>query len=188
MNDNFHVDVKGFPELKAKILALSNDKRKKTEIIGILRQVASSTVVAARNNAPVSQKAHLVSGTRSRKIIQPGALKKSIGVIVGKRGAAVENPTVYVGPRAKGNYDGWYGAMVEAGHNVYQNSTSYKSWGKNKTRNTLSRVRGKGKNNSVSFVQGTFYLKRAYESTGGTVTADGVAKVAKYIQKKIDQL
>jgi hypothetical protein len=41
-------------------------------------------------------KPHKVRG----KLIQPGNLKKAIGAITGKQ----ENPTVYAGPRAKGNF------------------------------------------------------------------------------------
>ncbi|WP_298220820.1 hypothetical protein [Flavobacterium sp.] len=190
-SDGFHIDVKGFPELKRKIQQLDKDPAKKTEILGILRSVASATVSKAKELAPVSEKDHLVSGKRTRKMIRPGNLKRSIGTITGKRGAAVINPTIYVGPRAKGNYDGWYGAMVEAGHNVYRNAKKYEVYKRKKTkrnRNSLERIRGKGVNNKVGFVPGWFYLKKAYAATNGNVTAESASKVAKYIQRRIDRL
>jgi hypothetical protein len=52
------VEVTGFPELERKIKALSNDKDKKREVIGILKQVANSTVKAAKQTAPISKKKH----------------------------------------------------------------------------------------------------------------------------------
>ena len=91
------VEITGFPELERKIKALGDDKSKKREVIGILKQVASSTVKAAKQTAPISKKKHTARG----RVIQPGNLKKSIGTIVGRKGNAKDNPTVYVGPRAK---------------------------------------------------------------------------------------
>ena len=116
MNDGFHIDVQGFDELKEKIKKLADPRDKKREVLGILRQVAGATVARARQLAPVSKKPHV-----ARKVlINPGNLKKSIGTITGRKGNAAINPTIYAGPRVKGNNKGWYGAMVEAGHKKAQ--------------------------------------------------------------------
>ena len=118
------VEISGFKELQQKIEQLP-DKVKKREILKVLGQVANPTVKAARSQAPQSLKAHLQSGKRTRKLIQPGNLKKSIGKITGKRGLGRENAVLYVGPKSKGKkYDGWYGAMVEGG-TKFQNANPY---------------------------------------------------------------
>lgn len=184
MNDGFHIDVQGFDELKEKIKKLADPRDKKREVLGILRQVAGATVARARQLAPVSKKPHV-----ARKVlINPGNLKKSIGTITGRKGNAAINPTIYAGPRVKGNNKGWYGAMVEAGHKIYRNEKSVVSRGKRVNRSSLARVRGRGKNNAVGYVPGSFYMKRAYESTQGKVTPEAEAKIARYIQRRIDRL
>jgi HK97 gp10 family phage protein len=166
------VEITGFPELEIKIKALSDDKSKKREIIGILKQVASSTVKAAKQTAPISKKKHTARG----RVIQPGNLKKSIGTIVGRKGSAKDNPTVYVGPRAKGKQDGWYGHFVEYGFNVYNKG--------------FKRKRKAGANNGAAIrrTKGNPFMKNAYEQTKGAVTQESEAKVARYIQKRIDKL
>lgn len=166
------VQITGFTELQSKIQQLANDKQKKNEVIAILRQVALSTVKAARNEAPVSNKPHKARG----KIISPGNLKKSIGTFVGKKGGAKENPTVYVGPRAKGTNDGWYGHFVEYGVNVYNKG--------------FKRKRKAGANNGAAIrtTKANAFMQRAYQQTGGKVTAESEQRVAAFIQKKIDKL
>lgn len=110
------VEIEGFNVLNAKIRALKDDKTKKKEMLKILGQVANPTVKAARNEAPISNRPHLISGKRTRKLIQPGNLKKSIGKIRGKKGLGKENAVLYVGPRSKGRKnDGWYGMFVAHG-------------------------------------------------------------------------
>ena len=109
------IEIKGFAELEAKIKQLP-DKVKRAEMLKILGQVANPTVSAARANAPQSKKEHLISGKRTRKVVQPGNLKKSIGKITGKRGLGKQNAVLYVGPKSKGKKnDGWYGMFVEKG-------------------------------------------------------------------------
>jgi HK97 gp10 family phage protein len=166
------VEITGFPELERKIKALSDDKSKKREVVGILKQVASSTVKAAKQTAPISKKKHTARG----RVIQPGNLKKSIGTIVGRKGSAKDNPTVYVGPRAKGKQDGWYGHFVEYGFNVYNKG--------------FKRKRKAGANNGAAIrrTKGNPFMKNAYEQTKGAVTQESEAKVARYIQKRIDKL
>lgn len=110
------VEIKGFAELQRKIKSLGNDKIKKREMLKVLGQVANPTVKAARTQAPQSKKAHIISGSRTRKIIQPGNLKKSIGKITGRRGLGRTNAVLYVGPKSKGRKnDGWYGMFVHGG-------------------------------------------------------------------------
>lgn len=154
------VEITGFKDLEQKLKALANDKQKKTEILRILRKVAQATVKAARRNAPKSKKAHLISGKRTRKVIQPGNLAKSVGTITGRKGGARINPTVYVGPRAKGKHDGFYGNWVEYGH----------------------KVKGGGKSRALPF------MKTTYSQTKGQVTKESEQQVAKYIQKRINAL
>ena len=109
------VEVEGFDVLYKKIKALP-DKVKRREVLKILGQAANPTVKAARAQAPKSKVAHVQSGSRAYKVIQPGNLKKSIGKIRGKRGLAKVNAVLYVGPRSKGRKnDGWYGMMVHGG-------------------------------------------------------------------------
>lgn len=167
------VEITGFPELEKKIKALGDDKSKKREVIGILRQVANSTVKAARQTAPVRRS---YTNIKTKKTVLGGTLQKSIGTIVGKKGSAKDNPTVYVGPRAKGNNDGWYGHFVEYGVNLYNKG--------------FKRKRKAGANNAfaVRRTKGNPFMKNAYEQTKGAVTQDAEAKVARYIQKRIDKL
>ena len=167
------IEIQGFDELQKKIKQFANDKQKKQAILPVLRSVAQATVKVARNEVPVSKRKHLVSGKRTKKIITPGSLKKAIGVITGKRGNAKENPTVYAGPRAKGNFDGFYGAWVELGHNVYAK-------GLKRNRRKTSAVKTRTK--AVPF------MKKAYEQTKGNVTAEAEKRVARVIQKQIDKL
>ena len=109
------VEIKGFTELQRQIQKLP-DKVKKREMLKVLGQVANSTLKAARLNVPVSKKEHLISGKRTRKVIQPGNLYKSLGKIKGKKGLGKENAVLYVGPRSKGKKnDGFYGAWVHEG-------------------------------------------------------------------------
>lgn len=166
------VEITGFTELQNKIKQLSNPKDKKRELLVILRNSAKGTVNAARGYAPVSKKAHTARGKR----IQPGNLKRSIGVITGRKGAAKENPTIYVGPRAKGSFDGWYGHFVEEGVNVYRVGFKRKH------------KRGANDKAAVRRTKGQYYMKRAYQSTGGRVTQEMEQKTAKFIQKRIDKL
>ena len=113
------IEIEGFPELQRK-LKLLPDRVKKKHILSILRKQARPYVRTGQKSdiVPKSEKPHIVSGKRTKKIIQPGNLRKSIGTITGRRGRAKTNPTIYVGPRAKGNHDGWYGHFVDQGTNT----------------------------------------------------------------------
>lgn len=106
------VEIEGFDQLRQQISKLGKDSLKRREMLKILRQSAKATVRAAKREAPVSAAPHLVSGRRTRKVIQPGNLKKSIGNITGRSKTI---PTIYVGARAKRNHDGWYAHFVHGG-------------------------------------------------------------------------
>lgn len=155
------VEITGFKELQHKIQLLGNDRVKRREVLKLLRQSSKATVKAARAIAPISKKAHVISGKkahvisgkRSRKVIQPGQLKKSIGNITGK---SKTKAVIYVGPRTKGKvHDGFYGAFVHGG------TTTQKA---------------------------NPFMDKAYKQTKGAVTAQTERSVTKYIQKKIDRL
>lgn len=184
MSDSLGITVTGFEELKRKIILLGSDKDKKTEMLLILRQIARPTLSVARSLAPVEKnnKSHIARGKR----IQPGNLKKSIGFITGKG----VNPTIYVGPRVKGKFQGWYGHMVESGHNVYNNPNGKIKQGKNKGKGKSVLARKSRKNTGVisKKVAGKFFLKSAEESTKTGVTADAEKRMALFIQRRIDKL
>lgn len=163
------VDVEGFDKLVRQIRFLANDKDKRREVLLLLRQVANPTLKAARLFAPVSRKKHKARG----KLIEPGTLKKSLGTITGKS----ENPTILVGPRAKGAYDGWYGHFVHDGVNLYN-----KGFKRNR--------RGRGTNNSAakSRTTGNPFLTKAYNATNATVTADAEKRMIAFIQRRVEKL
>lgn len=162
------VEVEGYPELLAKLKLLSDDKEKKKEVLLILRQVANSTLRVAKGLVPVSKKSHRARG----KLIQPGNLKKSLGNITGRS----VNPTIYIGPRAKGVNDGWYGHFVHDGHNVYAKGYRRK------------RTKGANMSAAVKRTTGNPYLTKAYEATNGQVTDDADRKITAFIQRRIDKL
>ena len=171
---NIRVDVIGFDKLTDQLKKLADDKDKKRETLAILRMVARPTVQSAKQLVPVSPKAHWVSGKRTKKLVQPGSLRKSIGLITGRK---AKNPTIYAGPRAKGSFDGWYGHFVHDGHAVYQRG--------------FRRKRTAGANNSAGIKSRTKampFMTNAYKATDGVVTADAEKRMAAFIQKKIDKL
>lgn len=169
MSDRIEIDVQGFRELEQKIKMLANDKDKRRESLILLRQIAKPTLAAARNLAPVSKKAHWAR----KKKIQPGNLKKSLGNITGR---SKTTPTIYVGARAKRQHDGWYAHFVHDGVNVY--------------RKGFKRKRKKGANAgaAIARTKGNPFLRKAYEQTKGTVTADAEDRFAKFLQRRIDKL
>jgi HK97 gp10 family phage protein len=165
---NVRVDVIGFDKLTAQLKQLANDKDKRREVLIILRQVAKPTLNVARNLAPVSKKPHVARG----KTIQPSNLKKSLGNITGKQ----QNPTIYVGARAKGVNNGWYAHFVHEGRNVYR--TGFKR----------KRVKGANSAGAIRRTQGNPFLTKAYERTNGQVTADAEAQMVAFIQRRIKRL
>ncbi|MCG9792485.1 HK97 gp10 family phage protein [Flavobacterium algicola] len=178
---NSYVQITGFEELKEKVKLLANDKDKKKEVLLILRQVAKPTVRAIKTATPVSKKSHVARGKR----ISSGNLQKSIGTITSKS----SNPTILVGPRAKNGNDGWYGHMVNSGHNIYRNSgNSSKTLKSGRKKSVLARVTNKRTGNKVNRVEGVNFQEKGYEQTKGNVTADAEQQFAKFIQRRINKL
>lgn len=173
---DLQVDVQGFDQLVRKIKVLANDKDKRREILMILKQISKPTLSAAKQNVPISKKAHLISGKRSKKLIQPGNLKKSLGHITGRKGSSKDNPTIYVGARVKGAQDGFYAAWVHEGHNVYAKGFKRK------------RKAGANMGAAKSRTKANPFLRNAYNQTGGRVTAEAEAQFSKFLQRRIDKL
>lgn len=170
MSNSIKIDVIGFDKLTSQLKQLANDKDKKREVLIILRQVAKPTLSTARSLVPISKKSHKARG----KIIAPGNLRKSLGNITGKQ----ENPTIYVGARAKGSNDGWYAHFVHDPVNVYR-----KGFKRNR--------RGVGSNDKSAIAQRwkhTPFLTKAYQQTNGTVTADAEKQMVAFIQRRIQRL
>jgi hypothetical protein len=179
--NNLGITVQGFDELKQKIQQLGNDKDKKKEVLLILRQVARPTLAAAKSLVPVSRKAHVARG----KKIQPGNLKKSLGLITSKS----NNPMILAGPRAKNGNDGWYGHMVHGGHAIYRNpQNAARTLRSGRKKSVLARVTKKRKGNVVGRVEGVPFMDMAYERTKNNVTADAQDKMVRFIQRRINKL
>lgn len=173
---SINISVEGFDELIAKIKQLI-DQDKKSEVLMILRQVAKPTLDAAKTIVPVSRKQHVISGSRQKKTIQPGNLKRSLGYITGRKGNSAVNPTVYVGPRAKNPFDGWYGHFVHDGVNIYR-------------KGYRRRHIGGGVNNhaAMSRTKAQPFMATAFSMTENTATADAEKRMEKFIQRRIDRL
>ena len=167
------VNVEGFDKLVAQIRKLANDKDKRREMLILLRQIANPTLKAAKVFVPVSRKPHLVSGKRTREIIKPGNLKKSLGFITGKS----ENPTILVGPRVKGSFKGWYGHFVHDGVNLYNKGYKRKKVG-----------RGVNNHAAIAMRIRNPFLTKAYNATNGQVTADAEKRFVAYIQRRVEKL
>lgn len=162
------VEIQGFKELEAKLKLLSNDADKRKEILLILRQVANPTLRAAQSFINDSRKSHKTRGV----LIQPGNLKKSIGTITGKQ----NNPTIYVGPRVKGSFKGWYGHFVHDGVNIYSKG--------------FKRKHTKGANNAAakSRTKANPFMTKANSLTNSQVTDDAEKRITSFIQRRIDKL
>lgn len=163
------VDIEGFDRLIAQLKKLGDDKDKKPEVLLILRQIAKPTLSAAKSIVPVSKRKHIARGS----VIEPGNLRKSLGMITGKK---TINPTVYVGPRVKGSFKGWYGHFVHDGVNIYR--TGFKR----------KRTRGANAGGVKSRTQANPFLTKAYNQTNGTVTADAEKRMVLFIQRRIEKL
>jgi len=173
------VEITGFPELIDKLKALGDDKKKKAPMLRVLRKAAQTTLKAARQNVPKSKRPHFVGGkNRQRKLIQPGNLKKSLGVINARRS---KNPMVVVGPRAKGNQDGWYGHIVEYGHIIYRKGFKRKH-------SRSARARAHNLAGAIRHTNPREYMKLTLRQTQGGVYAEAEARLAQLIQKEIDKL
>lgn len=180
MSNGLGIEVKGFEELKRKIVLLGSDKDKKREMLLILRQIAKPTLEASKVLAPIG------AGSKNRA---SGSLKASLGFITGKKGNAKNNPTVYVGPKLHKGIkgvksgrnafgDGWYGGMVSAGHNIYRTGFKRKRDGNVKYNATGAKSRTKANP----------YLKNAFSSTESQATTNAEKRMANFIQRRIDKL
>lgn len=171
------VEIEGFKELERKIKKLGNDKDKKREMILILKNEAKATVESAKRKVRV-RKGGAFSNIKTKKTITPGTLKESIGTIIGRKGKSRINPTVYAGPRVKGKWDGYYGAWLEKGHNIYKKGFKRNRVGKYKYNDR----------NAKKKTQAYPYMEPAYKETKGRVTKDLEKATAKFIQRRINKL
>jgi len=124
------VEITGFAELKRKISQLP-DRVKRREMLKILGQVANPTVKAVRSFTPVGKRKH------TRDNAEPGNLRKSIGKRTGRKGRERKDAVIYVGPKLKGRYKGWYGHFIAGGTvNIQANDFSAKGFNQTKGRVT----------------------------------------------------
>lgn len=156
------VEIEGFEQLYAKIKKLP-DSLKRRELLKIYGQVANPTLKAAKALVPVK--------TRN--------LQKSIKKRIGRKGINKVNAAIFVGPWADGKFNGWYGAIVEGGHNIYK---------KGFKRKHKADAAGHNASGAKSFVEGKNYMARAYQVTKGQVTADAERQVTRYLQRQINRL
>jgi HK97 gp10 family phage protein len=163
------VDIKGFEELRSKLIKLGDDKSKTKAVRQILGKVANSTVKAAKNLIPIGGKIKVRNKTYNRKKRQvrkvvveesytPGMGQKSIGK---KMLTRARNPMLVVRANditvgGKKKYGGFY----------------------------IRQFLQKGTKNMSK----NLFMNKAYDQTQGQVTAEAEKKVAKYIQKQIDKL
>lgn len=187
MSDRVLFEVTGFREFQEKLKSLGNDKDKRREMIAVLRREAKDTVIAAKAEAPVGGRAARSNIKTRRVTYMPGNLRNSIGVITAKR---AENPTVVVGPRAlrtkqknQSNYkvDGWYGHIVEGGHNIYRRGFKRK-------RNKNKKADAHNAAGARKRVPANAFMARAYDKTKGQASEKTAQGIAKYFQKRIDKL
>lgn len=161
------INVSGFKEFRQKLRELPEDVKKQA-ILRVLKKAAQPTLVAAKSEAPIQK--------QYRKGAEQHNLRKSIGFIEGKRGQSKINPTIYIGPQTKGSNDGWYGAIVHGGRNIYR-----KGYKREHKRDSVA-----NQNNAVKFVEGDPFLTRAYDKTKKVVAKKSRELVAKEIQKVIN--
>lgn len=131
------VEIKGFEELEKKLKTLGNDKIKNREVLKILGQVANTTVKAAKSLAPVSRKAHSISGkNRGYKLFKPGNLKKSIGKKTLRR---ARNPMLVVRANSRKAADGFYGRQFVIRGTVNQKANPFTEKAYQQTKGKVSR-------------------------------------------------
>lgn len=195
---NLNFEVSGFDDIKTEIKKIVDDKGKKKEMLILLRRVAKPTLQATKRFVPVQRSR---SNVKSKRTVMGGGLKQSLGYITGTKGASKENPTVYVGPRvfkgAKAKKsgrntfgDGWYGHMVDQGHDIYRND-KYRNYVKKaggRSKSILSRLTLKhDKGVTQGRVEGQFFMDKAYQATGSSATKEAESSVAQYFQKRFDK-
>lgn len=163
------VQVRGIQSVERKFKQFGNLSEDRAEVLKLLQQVAKPTLRAAKVHTPISTR------KKGKKNKRPkGNLNKSIGFIEGKKGQAKDNPTVYVGPRVKGMYDGYYGAWVHEGRNIYS-----KGFKRNRSK------AGANNHAAKSRTKGDPYMTKAYEDTGGTAKESAKRIMTAYMKRRI---
>ena len=106
-----NLNVEGIDNVINEIIAISNDRMKRGEILKILRRQAKPILAAIKANTPVADKP--IVG-RNGKIYEPENLKKSMAI---KTSPLKHYPNVLVGPRKgqKAVRDGFYAFFIQEG-------------------------------------------------------------------------
>ena len=106
-----NLNVEGIDDVINEIIAISNDRMKRGEILKILRRQAKPILAAIKANTPVADKP--IVG-RNGKVYEPENLKKSMAI---KTSPLKNYPNVLVGPRkgARAVNDGFYAFFIQEG-------------------------------------------------------------------------
>ena len=106
-----NLNVEGIDDVINEIIAISNDRMKRGEILKILRRQAKPILAAVKANTPVAD-GPIVG--RNGKVYEAGNLKKSMAI---KTSPLKNYPNVLVGPRkgARAVNDGFYAFFIQEG-------------------------------------------------------------------------
>ena len=106
-----NLNVEGIDDVINEIIAISNDRMKRGEILKILRRQAKPILAAIKANTPVAD-GPIVG--RNGKVYEAGNLKKSMAI---KTSPLKNYPNVLVGPRkgARAVNDGFYAFFIQEG-------------------------------------------------------------------------
>jgi len=106
-----NLSVEGIDNVINEIIAISDDRMKRGEILKILRRQAKPILAAIKANTPVADKP--IVG-RNGKVYEPENLKKSMAI---KTSPLKHYPNVLVGPRkgARAVNDGFYAFFIQEG-------------------------------------------------------------------------
>jgi hypothetical protein len=106
-----NLNVEGIDDVINEIIAISNDRMKRGEILKILRRQAKPILAAVKSNTPVAD-GPIVG--RNGKVYEAGNLKKSMAI---KTSPLKNYPNVLVGPRkgARAVNDGFYAFFIQEG-------------------------------------------------------------------------
>ena len=106
-----NLNVEGIDNVINEIIAISNDRMKRGEILKILRRQAKPILAAVKANTPVAD-GPIVG--RNGKVYEAGNLKKSMAI---KTSPLKNYPNVLVGPRkgARAVNDGFYAFFIQEG-------------------------------------------------------------------------
>ena len=111
-------DMEGLEGAIVHVKKLEGLQKKRTAVLSIIRASAKPLVTKLKDAAPVSDKPHLIRSSNGKRIVKPGNLKRSFGLIRSRNRNKAE---MFVGARAgkKGRRnDGFYAHMVEGGHRM----------------------------------------------------------------------